>query len=168
MMAFLIGAGLVCAAFYYFFYRRMGYKGRLIFKSVLLGVTLLGTAASVFVLIWSIRESFGLERDRTLAGRLSAVEYCANAARYTDMAFWLDNDRDYEPEFDYLWERLQMYACRNRYRMYAVAEESESCGGEFAGKAKAWRQELIKLCMQPEYPENEAVAAFWLEEVSGR
>lgn len=84
------------------------------------------------------------------------------------MAFWLDNDRDYEPEFDYLWERLQMYACRNRYRMYAAAEERESSGGEFAGKARVWRQELIKLCTQPEYPENEAVAAFWLEEISGR
>lgn len=165
MMAFLIGAGLVCVAFYYFFYRRMGYQSRLVFKSVLLGVTLLGTAASVFAFVWSIRESFGLEQDKTLAGRLSHVEYCANAAQYTDMAFWLNNDMDYEPEFDRMWERLQMYACRNRYLIYAAAEERESCGGEFAGKAESWRQELIRLCTQPECPENEAFGMSFLQKI---
>lgn len=163
-MWFVIGLLIVCAAFYIYIYRGWSFKGKIIFKSILLGITLFCTVLMVILLIWSIGGTFASEKDKTLATRLNTVERDVNNGMYTDMAFWLDIDMDYEPEFDYLWERLQMYASYNQYVIFAAAQEREELADEFVGKAEYYKNEFIKLCQNPACAENEEFGEFYLEQ----
>lgn len=163
-MGVIILLFIICMAFYRHLYKKWGFKGKLIFKSILLCFTVSGTLLMALLLIWSVRETFESEKDKSLSVRLQTTEYDANEGRYTDMAFWLDADGDYEPEFAYLWERLMMYASYNRYVVFAAAEEREELSEAFAGKAEYYKTEFIRLCQEPEYPQNEEFGAYYLEE----
>lgn len=163
-MWFFILLFIICMAFYQYLYKKWGFKGKLIFKSVLLCFTFLCTLFMMFLLIWTLRETFESEKSESLSARLRTTEYDANEGRYTDMAFWLDEERDYEPEFAYLWERLMMYASYNRYVVFAAAEEREGLSEEFAGKAEYYKAEFMRLCQEPEYPQNEEFGVYYLEQ----
>lgn len=163
-MWFVIGLLIVCAAFYVYIYRGWSFKGKLIFKSILLGITLFCTVLMVILLIWSVGNAFAAEKDKTLATRLETVEHGMSAGKYTDMAFWLNIDMDYEPEFDYMWERLQMYASYNQYLIFSAAEERDALADEFWGKAEYYKSEFIKLCQNPDCEENEDFGEYYLEQ----
>lgn len=163
-MWFVIGLIIVCVAFYRFIYKGWSFKGKLIFKIVLFCLTMFFTVLMVILLIGTVKGAFEAEKDKSLSTRLSVAEYDANIGKYTDMAFWLNNDMDYEPEFDYMWERLQMYASYNRYVVFSAAEEREDLAGEFTGKAEYYKNEFIRLCANPTYPENEEFGEYYLEQ----
>lgn len=163
-MWFVIGFLIVCAAFYMYIYRGWSFKGKMVFKIILLGITLFCTVLMVILLIWSIGGTFASEKDKTLASRLNTVERDSNSGMYTDMAFWLDIDMDYEPEFDYMWERLQIYASYNQYVIFSAAEEREELAEAFAGKAEYYKGEFIRLCQNPLCAENEEFGKYYLEQ----
>ena len=163
-MLFLVGLGIVCFAFYQAVYRGWSFKGKLIFKIVLFCLTIFVTVLMVILLIWTIAGVFEEEKDKSLASRLTMVERDVADGSYTDMAFWMNLDMDYEPEFDYMWERLQMYASYNRYVVFKAAEEREAVAGEFAGKAEYYKNEFIRLCENPTCSENEEFGEYYLEQ----
>ena len=163
-MWFLIGLIIVCYAFYRAVYKRWSFKGKLVFKIVLLCLTIFFTVLMVIMVIWSVKGAFEAEKEKSLANRLSMVERRSADGNYPDMAFWMNLDMDYEPEFDYMWERLQMYASYNRYVVFKAAEEREAVAGEFAGKAEYYKKEFIRLCENPACPENEEFGEYYLEQ----
>jgi len=163
-MWFLIGLVILCFAFYRAVYKGWSFKGKLIFKIVLLCLTVFFTVLMVIMVIWSVKGAFEEEKDKSLANRLMMTEREAADGSYTDMAFWLNNDMDYEPEFDYMWERLQMYASYNRYVVFSAAEERDALAGEFAGKAEYYKNEFIRLCENPVCPENEEFGKYYLKQ----
>lgn len=163
-MWFLIGFIIVCYAFYRAVYKGWSFKGKLVFKIVLLCLTIFFTVLMVIMVIWSVKGAFEAEKEKSLANRLSMVERRGADGNYPDMAFRMNLDMDYEPEFDYMWERLQMYASYNRYVVFMAAEEREALAGEFAGKAEYYKKECIRLCENPTCPENEEFGEYYLEQ----
>lgn len=67
----------------------------------------------------------------------------------------------YEPEFDYLWEQIDMHDLYSRYLIYVKAAEVETdleMKGRFAEKALQMKNDLMKLCEGSTFDENKAMA----------
>lgn len=156
----LAGAG----AFYCFIFRDWDYKKKLTFKLVLAYISLSGLVLCLFAVIISIRDVYREEKDRSLSERLSGAAYEISEGDYSGLAMRMALDGDYEPEFDYLWERLEMYECCNRYLVYKEAAGKTDASLEAAEYAAKYEGMLLSLCREPEYTENLPYAEYYLRQ----
>jgi hypothetical protein len=149
-------------AFFLRIYSNWNYKQKFTFKSVCiyisLGVLLL-MICSAFYTVGLVYEN---EQDRMLPSRLSSIRYTADRGEYMWLAEYMDYDKDYEPEFEYLWERLEMHDCCYAYLIYHTAAGRFPDNQKFAEQEQKYREKLISLCNSPCYQENAPYGEYFL------
>lgn len=74
--------------------------------------------------------------------------------------------RDYEEEFEPLWERVTMYENCKWYRVFSAADEA-GLGEVYTRKAEYFEKIMTEVCEDPTYPENQAYGGYFLE-LSGK
>ena len=109
----------------------------------------------------TIEDVYDEEQSRTLAHRLDRVDYAFTRGSIDSLRDYMKWDKNYEDEFEYAWERMEMYECSNYYLVYEKA--AERLGGEYTGKAEEYENFLKKMCMDPDYPQNTSYAEYFLQ-----
>lgn len=161
-MYFILGLIGLIFIFYLFIYREWSYKGKLAFKIVLTYITLSITVLMMILLVWSVGSAFSVEKEKTLASRLDSTSYPFTNGYYADLAYRLNNDMDYEPEFEHMWERLRIYASYNQYLVYAAANKQELLSGTYEAEEEYYKNLFIELCKDPDYAENKDFGEYYL------
>lgn len=78
--------------------------------------------------------------------------------------------RNYEEEFEYVWERLCMYDTCQRYHLFSTAMERAGAEGNegerrlYEERAQESAQKLKELCKTPAYEQNRPYAELYWEE----
>ncbi|MBQ7780842.1 MAG: hypothetical protein IJ405_02295 [Lachnospiraceae bacterium] len=152
MIGFLIVIAAI-AAFYIYIYRHWDYKKKFNFKSVMIYISLGLLVLMIELVISFVMEAAEEERYNMLESRLDRVQYLEAYADYSQMQDILVLYDDYEPEFEYAWERVEMYANYNQYLIFRNAAEN-GLGEEYVAMAEKYREALLALCLEPDYPEN--------------
>lgn len=160
-MTGLLACVVAAVVFYLFVYRYWDYKKKFTCKSVLIYLSL-----GVFVLVLisaivTVGMVYENEQDKTLAKRMDRVQYHISRGDYSDLAGNMAYEADYEPEFEYVWERLEMYETCSRYLVFSVAAQNTGEPG-YADMAAEYEKELIALCSHPEYAENADYGEYYL------
>lgn len=152
MIGFLIVIAAI-AAFYIYIYRHWDYKKKFNFKSVMIYISLGLLVLMIELVISFVMEAAEEERYNMLESRLDRVQYLEAYADYSQMQDTMVVYGDYEPEFEYAWERVEMYANYNRYLIFREAAEN-GLGEEHVAMAEKYREALLALSLEPDYPEN--------------
>lgn len=160
-MTGLLACVVAAVAFYLFVYRYWDYKKKFTCKSVLIYLSL-----GVFVLmlisaVTTVGMVYENEQDKTLAKRMDMVQFHISRGDYSDLAGNMAYEADYEPEFEYVWERLEMYETCGRYLVFSIAAPKTE-NPEYAGMAEKYEKELIALCSHPGYAENADYGEYYL------
>ena len=152
---------IAIAAFYFMVYRHWGYMHKFVCKSVLVYIGLGITAIMFFAVISFIGTMIEDVQDSQLISRLDFIEHVAEGNDYQWMTVYMENDKDYEEEFERYWERAIMYECSMQYRVYAAANEA-GMGEEFAQKADEWEALMKEYCENPTYASNEPYGEYFM------
>lgn len=158
---FLIVAALI--AFYVYVYRTWDYKKKFNCKMALIYVSLGLFLLCLVIAVQTVGIVYEEEQSKTLAARTDRIQYEINRGDYSDLASSMQYDADYEPEFEYLWERLSMYECCNRYLIFTKAKERLPAEG-YEEKAGEYKEMLSALCENPKYAENKAYGEYYLRQ----
>lgn len=144
-------AGVV--AFYLLVYRKWDYKNKFTFKTIsvylLLGVTVIMLWASVI----TVSEVAENEQYKMQERRLATAENTARRRDYNWLIDFLRADKDYEEEFEYLWERVTMYSACNRYLIFEAADRA-GLGETYGKKAQEYEELLRETGGNPLHEEN--------------
>lgn len=151
IVIFLIFAATL--AFYDYVYKHWNYRKKYTFKTVMIYVSLGMLVLNAGMLISYIRDAAEDEEYYMLQSRLNRVMALEAEADYGSMQDTMQLYYDYEPEFEYAWERLEMYAVYNRYQIFQKAAENE-LGELYVQKAEAYKEELLSSCLEPDYTVN--------------
>lgn len=152
MIGFLVVIAAM-AAFYIYIYRHWDYKKKFTFKSVMIYVSLGILVLMVWILIGFVKEAAEEERYNMLESRLDRVRDLEGYADYSRLQDTMILYGDYEPEFEYAWERVEMYANYNQYLIFARAAEA-GLGEGYETMAEKYKEALLSLCLEPDYPKN--------------
>ena len=152
MMGFLIVIAAI-VAFYIFIYMHWDYKKKFTCKSVMIYISLGILALVIWIVIVCVRDAAEEERYNMLETRLDRIRDLEGYADYSQMQDILVLYDDYEPEFEYAWERVEMYSNYNQYLIFRNAAEN-GLGEEYVAMAEKYRETLLTLCLEPDYPEN--------------
>lgn len=156
----VIAAGL--AAFYFFIYRGFTDSQRLNFKLVAVYVSALLLLASIGMAVFSVKLAYENEQARTVAARMKLVQSYLSEGEFASLAETMQYSESYEADFEYVWERLEMYECCNRYLVYERAAQNTG-EAEYVQAAAEYREQLLALCGNTEYPENNDYALYYLQ-----
>lgn len=151
IVIFLILAATL--AFYGYVYSHWNYRKKYTFKTVMIYVSLGMLVLNAGMLISYIRDAAEEEKYYMLQSRLNRVMTQEGEADYVSMQDTMMLYYDYEPEFEYAWERLEMYAVYNRYRIFQKAAKEE-LGELYAQKAEDYKEALLVSCSEPDYTVN--------------
>lgn len=154
MMFFLLAA-IGIGAFYTCVYRKFSYKAKFYFKMVWIYLSLVIVAFSVTAVVYSVKEAYESELDKSLSKRINWVQHYVTDGEYNDLAGTMELYQDYEPEFEYLWERVEMYECCNRYLIFAAEGDTK--------EAEEYKNRLLSLAKNPDYRENAAYGKYFLK-----
>lgn len=152
MIGFLVVIAAI-AAFYIYIYRHWDYKKKFNFKSVMIYISLGILVLMIELVISFVMEAAEEEEYNMLETRLDRIRAEEGYADYSRMQDTMVLYGDYETEFEYAWERVEMYANYNRYLIFREAAE-KGLGEEYAAMAAKYREALLTLCLDPDYPEN--------------
>lgn len=150
------------AAFYFFLYRGFTDSQKLNFKIVLVYVSGVCLLLAVLMMVFSVKEASEYEKERTVAARMQNVQHILSRGEFSSLASQMQYSASYEADFEYVWERLEMYECCNCYLMYAQAAQNTQ-DAAYEKAAEEYRQKLLLLCGDPEYTENRDHGAYYLE-----
>lgn len=150
------------AAFFILVYRKWNDTKKFVFKSVCVYLSLIVTVFTVWMAVWSVREAVEKKKSDMLPSRLLYAE--RNADDYAWLVFEMKYERDYEPEFEYLWERAGMYQSSFYYRIFAAAAENMPEEGSYEAYAEKYREMLFSLCTAPDYEENIPYGEYFLKQ----
>lgn len=164
MIKYIVIVAVLAWLFYKKFYTKWSYYGKFIFKAVLLCLTAVPLMVMLVGAITMIPDVYEGEKDKQVPARLESMEGTMNDGRYYEVADRMELFRNYEEEFDYVWERLQMYACYNHYVMYERALEREPENKAYAEELEQYKTRLYELCRNPEFAENDLYAEHYIEE----
>ncbi len=162
MVGFLgLAAGI--AAFYIFIYRDFNDTKKFVFKSVCIYLSLIVTVFVVLITVWTVRDAVEEKKSDMLPTRLSYAE--RNADDYAWLVSEMKYERDFEPEFEYLWERAEMYESCYRYQIFAAAAENMPSEEKiYAENAEKYREMLLSLCKAPDYEKNIPYGEYFLRQ----
>ncbi len=161
----LLGLGVLFAAalaFYLGVYRKFDYNGKIICKAVLIYLGLGATVMSIAITVFFVTELAEEERDKQLPSRLKSVEYTAYRNDYGWLTMFMEQDMDYEEEFECYWERAIMHEVMLRYRIYEAASEAE-LGEKFDREAEKYGQMMEEYCKEPLYAQNIPYGEYFME-----
>lgn len=155
----VIAAGI--AAFYFYIYRGFTDSQKLNFKIVAVYVSALLLLLSVSMAFFSVKLAYENEQAGTVAMRMKNVQFYLSRGEFSSLAVNMRDTKSYEADFEYVWERLEMYECCNRYLVYEQAAQNTG-KAEYAEAAAKYRDQLLSLCRNAEYPENNDYGAYYL------
>lgn len=152
MMGLIIFVALVFG-FYHCFYKKWNYIAKFTFKSVMIYITLGMTVLMMFAVIGMVKEAveaINADTPEYRLGRIYAAEGYGDLKQVADLLVLYE---DYEPEFEYAWERVTMNEVFNRYMVFLSAKEA-GLDEEYQAMEECYRAELLKICKSPVYEEN--------------
>ena len=161
MMGLLIFAAFVFG-FYHFFYQKWNYIAKFTFKTVMIYVTMGVTVLMIFAVIGMAKDAVEARNEDTPEYRLRKVQAAEGDEDLKQLADLMVLYEDYEPEFEYAWERVTMSEVFNRYILFLSAKEA-GLGETYESMEAYYRTELIKLCQSPVYEENKPYAQDFLK-----
>ena len=161
MMGLLIFAALVFG-FYHFFYKKWNYIAKFTFKTVMIYITMGITILMIYACIGMVKDAVEARNEDTPEYRLGRIQAAEGDADLKQMADLMVLYEDYEPEFEYAWERVTMSEVFNRYMLFLSAKEA-GLGEEYETLEEYYRTELLKLCQSPAYEENKLYAQDFLK-----
>ena len=136
-------------------------KGLIKFMNVIVTIQIIGTVLLFFVTsTLSIMDVMEVQGAKTV-DKMEDLSYEIESNNYTSMVNSMEFNRDYEPEFEYLWERCLMNTVSLRYKIYHAAAE-KGAGSEFDALAEEYRQMVEDYCENPVYPENEPYGDYFM------
>lgn len=163
MMGWLVVAAAI-VAFYLYIYRKWDYKAKFTFKAVMIYLTLGMSVLTIIAVISMVGTAAENIRMDTPEYRMDRIESAEGYGDLLQMADTLILYNDYEPEFEYAWERVTMYAYYNRYIVFKEAVES-GLGREYEEIAFKYKEALFDICEEPAYDENIPYAQDFMERV---
>ena len=153
------------AMFYFNIYVKWEYKKKLTFKLVFTYLTSAVLILQLIILCGIIFKIFAEEKDRTAGERYARAESYVNRGDYGTLAGVMEQNGNYEPEFEYIWERMEIYECSHRYLVFAAAEENGRNDSEYAEYTLKYKNMLLSLCKAPDYKENVKYGEYCLKQV---
>ena len=162
MIGVLIFIALV-VTFYFNVYRRWNYKQKFTCKTIMIYLSLICTIFWGWYTIDTIVAVVETEQRNMLESRLERAERTVRNDDWSWFADHMDLDRNYEKEFEYLWERLYMYTASGRYRIFNAASKA-NLGEKYDDKAVFWQEKLLEICKEPVYEENISYGRAFLEQ----
>ncbi len=124
-------------------YKKIAFKSVFVYLS--LGVSLI----TLIIFVQTVSQVYEEQKFNTLAHRLELAQGDAGRGDYSSLLEDLSWHNDYEPDFDYLWERVEMYECMNRYFIYGRTQEDA--------------KQLQTLCRNPDFEENQPYGEHFLK-----
>ena len=161
MMGFIIFIALVFG-FYKCIYKKWNCLAKFTFKSVMIYITLGMTVLMIFAVVGMVKEAVESINADTPEYRLARVQTAEGYADLKQLADLMVLYEDYEPEFEYAWERVTMNEVFNRYLIFLSAKEA-GLGEEYEEMEEYYRAELLKLCQSPAYAQNIPYAQDFLQ-----
>ena len=141
------------AAFYLLVYRRWNYSNKFTFKTISVYLLLGVTAIMLWAAVITVSEVAENEQYKMPERRLATAEDTARRRDYIWLIDFLRIDKDYEEEFEYLWERVTMYSACNRYLIFEAADRA-GLGETYGKKAQEYEELLRETGGDPLYEEN--------------
>lgn len=163
-MVLVVLFGGFCVWFYLCVYRKWGYYGKFVFKSILLVHTLVYTVILIFSMFYTVPMIYEEQKANKVSSRLERIQYIMNKGDYCEVANVMDLYENYEKEFDYIWERLRLYACYEQYLVFKGATENAPENENYSEGLQTYTSMLEELCNNLEFDENEIYADYYLEE----
>ena len=145
VIIFLIGLVM----FYVKWYSKWDTYKKIAFKGVLVYLSLGFSVIALVIFAETVSQMYEEQKTNTLAYRLEQVQRDANRGDYSSLLEDLNWYNDYEPDFDYLWERVEMYECMNRYFV--------------SGRTAEYAERLCTLCRNPDYEVNRTYGDYFLK-----
>ncbi len=155
---------ILIAMFYFNIYLKWEYKKKLTFKLVFTYLTSAVLILQFIILFGIIFKIYEEEKDRTLAERAARVELYLNRGDYSALAGHMELNGNYEPEFEYIWERMEIYECSHRYLVFASAEKNGRNDNAYAEYTLKYKNMLLSLCQDPDYQENTRYGEYCLKQ----
>lgn len=159
---FILIIGIVW--FYFKIYGKWGYYGKFICKAIILSYVLLHTVLFMIGTVSLIPKVYEEQKENAVSRRLEKVKQTMNKGNYCDVAAEMYLYDNYEPEFEFVWERLQMYACYEQYLVFKEAAVREPDNQDYANGLERYETILYDVCQKPEYKENIVYGEYYLQE----
>lgn len=148
---------------YILVYRKWNYTKKFVFKSVCIYLSLIVTVFAVLITVWTVREAVEKRKSDMLPSRLFYAE--RQTDDYADLVTEMEYARDYEPEFEHLWERAEMHQSSFYYQIFAAAAENmPDEEGRYKAYTEKYREILLSLCTEPDYEENIPYGEYFLKQ----
>ena len=141
------------AAFYLLVYRKWNYSNQFTFKTISFYLLLGVTAIMLWAAVNTVSEVAENEQYKMPERRLATAEDTARRRDYIWLIDFLRIDKDYEEEFEYLWERVTMYSACNRYLIFEAADRA-GLGETYGKRAQEYEELLREIGGNPLYEEN--------------
>lgn len=158
----LLLVAVACIAFYIYIYKNWDYKKKFVFKTIMIYLSLGILLLMVWLVVVFVKDAAEEEKADMIETRMERIRYLEGCADYFQMQDALKLYDDYEPEFEYAWERVQMYANCNRYLIFAAAEEA-GLGEEYHLMAEKYKEALLSLGLYPDYQQNLPYGEYFLK-----
>lgn len=152
MMGWLVVAAAI-VAFYFYIYRNWNYKVKFTFKAVMIYLTSGMLLLSIVAVISMVKDAAEESRMDSFEYRMDSIESAEGEGKFPQLADTLILYDDYEPEFEYAWERVLMYTYYNRYLVFKEAIDA-GMGEAYEAEALKYQEALFNICKEPTYDEN--------------
>lgn len=170
-MGVLVFIAIVAALLYqgYQWLKKQSYLKRLTIKIILSNVALVMAGMGVILLVSCVVAVYTATNESSLPYRQMEVEdYLAQGDYYyADMTLRLGDD--YEPVFDYAWERVAMYYTYDSYLLFNRALDNEELSPEwsdiFAQRKQEYEVQLRTICEKSQLEENQLYKEFYLRKL---
>lgn len=153
------------AMFYFNVFIKWEYKKKLTFKLVFTYLTSAVFVLQLIILCGIIFNIFEEEKDRTSTERYARAESYINRGDYSSLAGLMEGNNNFEPEFEFIWERMEIYECSHRYLVFVSAEKNGRNDSEYAEYTLKYKNMLLSLCKEPDYKENVKYGEYCLKQV---
>lgn len=141
---------------------RMSFMKRLAAKIVMVYVMLAWLALCVWMLVFSEVQLYENKYDYTKEERFLQTQRELGWRNMEEVMASMYYDKSYEAEFEYVWERGAMYRAYNRYSLFLQASDTDPV---YAPEAERYRQRLLQICADSQFPENELYVEYYLQKL---
>ena len=145
-------------------YSKFNYWQKFTCKLIMIYCSLFLFVIILLATVFTVKDVAEELYDDTLSARLRHIQSAANREMNGWMGRTLELYKDYEPEFDYLWERSCMYEAANRVKVYKKAAERFP-DGRYERQHQEAEKLLHQLCDSPTYPENQPYGDYYLKHI---
>ncbi len=149
------------AVFYGLRNHKLASDTKLVIKAIISALSIIITIGLFKFSISLCMDAYDDEKWMSLASRVQRVNQAVESGNFYQLNDRLNLYDSYEEDFEYAWERLHMYQIYRFCQIYESAKEIE-LGEDYSRLAEQYRQELVSVCTEPEYAENQMYGQYLL------